>query len=255
MNNQKLILAIGFIMLGVIGYQGYLLSQRDASHEDTIIEKKIIKKDAPEININIDKTPPSKTVKNSTSSPAISNLTDEERHEVDQKNIEKSIQDVFKSIFASKEVQDGLTQFKTQAQEGMQELQKELENLPSKIESMQSELKDDPFFSQILGQLKGFGGKQLEDKGDHYYLKTNIPGGKESKVDIQTKGHFLTIMIDAKDKKTAQTANGKMMQSSSQSSTSSLVLPADALVEKLQTNYENGVLEITIPKITAKTSL
>ena len=255
MNNQKLILAIGFVLLGVIGYQGYLLSQKDTTSDETVIEKKIVKKDAPEININIDKTPTPKTSRSTTSSPTVSNLTDEERRDFDQKNIEKSIQDVFKSIFASKEVQDGLTQFKTQAQQGMQELQKELENLPSKIESMQSELKDDPFFSQILGQLKGFGGKQFEDKGDHYYLKTDIPGGKESKVDIQTKGHFLTIMIDAKDKKTTKTANGTMMQSSSQSSTSSLVLPADALVEKLQTNYENGVLEITIPKITAKTSL
>jgi HSP20 family molecular chaperone IbpA len=243
-------------LLGIIGYQGYLLSQKDTTDGDTVIEKKIVKKDAPEININIDKTPSPKTARNSsTSAPSVSNLTDEERRELDQKNIEKSIQDVFKSIFASKEVQDGLTQFKAQAQQGIQELQKELEELPSKIESMQSELKDDPFFSQILGQLKGFGGKQLEDKGDYYYLKTDVPGGKESKVDIQTKGHFLTIMIDSKDKKTTKSANGTMMQSSSQSSTSSLLLPSDAFVEKLQTNYENGILEITIPKITAKTSL
>ena len=255
MNNQKLILAVGFALLGVIGYQGYLLQQKDAPNTETIIEKKIVKKDAPEININIDKTPPTPTSQAQTQTSPPTNLTPEERHIQDKKNIEKSIQDVFRNIFASKEVQDGLSQFKQQAQVGMLELQKELENLPSKIDKMQNELKDDPFFSQVLGQLKGFGGKQLEDKGDHYYLKTEVLGGKESKIDIQTKGHFLTIMIEAKDKQTTTNANGTMQQSSSQSSSTSLMIPSDALVEKLQTNYENGILEITIPKITPKASL
>ncbi len=249
--NKNAILGIGFILLAIIGYQGYLLSQKDVPQEDAVIEKKIVKKNAPEITINIDKTKNEKEVR----TPQVSKLTDEERHIQDQKNIEKSIQDVFKSIFASKEVQDGLQQFKQQAQQGMVELQKELEELPSKIDNLQSELKDDPFFSQILGQLKGFGGKQLEDKGDYYYLKTTVAGGKESKVDIQTKGNFLTIMISAKNSQTNTTNGTTTTQSSSQSSKNVILLPADALVEKLQTNYENGILEITIPKLTAKTSL
>jgi len=253
--NKNIILGVGFVLVAIIGYQGYLLNQKDVAKTDTIIEKKIVKKDAPEININIDKTPDTKNPRATTQTPPTSHLTDKERHKQDQENIEKSIQDVFKSIFASKEVQDGISQFKQQAQEGMKELQKELENLPSKIDGLQSELKDDPFFSQILGQLKGFGGKQLEDKGDYYYLKTAIAGGKESKVDIKTKGNFLTIMISAKESKTTTTNNTTMSHSSSHSSKNVLLLPADALVEKLQTKYENGVLEITIPKLTAKTSL
>ncbi len=253
--NKNAILGIGFVLLAIIGYQGYLLSQKDTPQEDAVIEKKIVKKNAPEITINIDKTKNEKQVRTATQAPTVSKLTDDERRLQDQENIEKSIQDVFKSIFASKEVQDGLQQFKQQAEQGMKELQHELENLPSKIDSLQSELKDDPFFSQILGQLKGFSGKQLEDKGDYYYLKTTVVGGKESKVDIQTKGNFLTIMISAKEDKTTTKDNTTMHQSSSQSSKNVLLLPADALVEKLQTHYENGILEITIPKLTAKTSL
>ena len=254
MNNQKIILAIGFVLLGIIGYQGYLLSQKDTQTTPDIIEKKIIKKDAPEIHINIDNAP-TKTSKSLSQDPSVSPLSEDARHKQDQANIEKSIQDVFRNIFASKEVQDGISQFRQQAQVGMQELQKELEHLPEKIEKMQDELKDDPFFSQVLGQLKGFGGKQLEDKGDFYYMKMTVPGGKESKIDIQTKGHFLTIMIDAKNTQKTQTANGTMMQSSSQSSSSSIMIPSDALVEKLQTDYKDGILELTIPKITTKTSL
>jgi len=254
--NKNILLGVGFVLLAIIGYQGYLLNQKDAPETNAVIEKKIIKKDAPEITINIDKTPSEKTTRSTgTTTPALSNLTDEQRQIQDRENIEESIRGVFTSIFASKEVQDGISQFKQQAEVGMKQLQSELENLPAKIEGLQSELQDDPFFSQLLGQLKGFGGKQLEDMGDHYYLKTSIPGGKESKVDIQTKGNLLTIMIDAKNATTTTTANGTMSQSSSQSSKSMLMIPHDALVEKLQTNYENGILEITIPKLTAKTSL
>ncbi len=250
--NKNIILGVGFVLLAIIGYQGYLLSQKDTSSDKKVIEKKIVKKDAPEININIDKTP---AKAQSTQTPATANLTAQERQKVDQENIEKSIQDVFKSIFASKEVQDGLTQFKQQAQEGMKQLQSELQDLPSKIDGLQSQLKDDPFFSQILGQLKGFGGKQLEDKGDYYYLKTPVIGGKDSKIDIQTKGNFLTIMIEDKKNKTTTANHTTTSQSTSSSSKNVLLLPADALVEKLQTHYENGILEITIPKLTPKTSL
>jgi len=255
MNNQKLILSIGFVLLAIIGYQGYLLYQKDAPEKDAIIEKKIVKKDAPEITINIDKNPTKKTTKAANNAPAVSSLTPEERRQQDQENIEKSIQDVFKNIFASKEVQDGITQFKQQAQQGMQELQKELETLPGKIDGLQSQLKDDPFFSQVLGQLKGFGGKQLEDKGDYYYLKIDVAGGKEAKVDIQTKGNFLTIMISAKDASTTKKGNSTIQQSSSSNSKNVLMLPADALVEKLQTNYKDNILEITIPKVKAKANL
>lgn len=249
--NKNIILAIGFVLLAIIGYQGYLLSQQNTPTTDSIIEKKIIKKDAPEITINIDKRQNEKALR----APQVSNLTEQERHIQDQKNIEQSIQDVFKSIFASKEVQDGLHQFKQQAQQGMLELQKELEALPSKIDNLQSEFRNDPFFSQVLGQLKGFGGKQLEDKGNYYYMKTTVLGGEQSKVDIQTQGNFLTIMISAKSSQTNTNNGATTTQSSSQNSKNVILLPADALVEKLQTNYENGILEITIPKLTAKTSL
>jgi HSP20 family molecular chaperone IbpA len=258
MNNQKIILAIGFLLLSIIGYQGYLLYQKDSPKDPNVIEKKIVKKDAPEIHINIDKSDNTKTVRatvDTTTTPSTTQLSDTERREQDKEKIEKSIQEVFKSIFASKEVQEGISQFKQQAQTGMQELQKELENLPSKIDEMQNELKDDPFFSQILGQLKGFGGKQLEDKGDHYFLKMPIPGGKESKVNIQTKENYLTIAISAKDQHKSTSNNATIIQSTQQNSTEILLIPKDALIEKLQTSYDQGILTISIPKVKGSTSL
>lgn len=255
MQNQKLILTIGFILLAIIGYQGYLLYQKDAPQEEQIIEKKIVKKDAPEIHINIDKTPSTDTSSVDTQTPAKSNLSDEERAQLDQENIEQSIQNLFKSIFASKEVQDSISEIQKQAQEGFKELQAQLQDFPSQLDNLSKEMKSDPFFGQILGQLKNFSGKQLEDKGDYYYLQTAVAGGKESKIDIQTKGKFLTIMIEGKEEMTKETQSGTITQSSAQMRKEIIMIPSDALVEKLQTNYENGILEITIPKVKAKTNL
>jgi HSP20 family molecular chaperone IbpA len=242
-------------LLGIIGYQGYLLSQKDTTDGDTVIEKKIVKKDAPEININIDKSADEKKARSNQTAPTTAQLSDEERMKLDQERIEKSMQDLFKSIFSSKEVQDGIKEFKQQAELGMKQLQQELQELPKKIEGLQSELKDDPFFSQLLGQLKGFGTKQFSDKGDYYFLEKDVVGGKESKVDIQIKGHFLTIMIEAKNSQTKHTNQGTMKEHSVQKTQDIIMIPADALIEKLQTNYNHGTLEITIPKVKAKATL
>ncbi len=251
MNNPKVILSIGFLLLGIIGYQGYLLYQKDAPTEE-IIEKKIVKKDAPEIHINIDKTPSQKEKEISQST---SHLTPQERKDQDEERIEKSILEVFRSILASKEVQEGISEIKEKTTENIQELKEELKELPSKIESMQSEFKDDPFFSQVLGQIKGFGGKQFDDLGDYYHLKIDVPEGEKAKIDIQIKGHFLTVRIDAQKETKDTSIQATVIKQIQNHRSSSIIIPEDALAPKLQTHYENGILEITIPKITTKTSL
>ncbi len=254
MNNQKLILTIGFILLGIIGYQGYLLYQNDHTENKEVIEKKIVKKDAPEININIDQTAPAKVNKstqNMTNQQSSNNVTDEERRKLDEKRIEQSIQDVFKSIFASKDVQDGLKQFKQEAQRGLQQMQAELQALPQQLDNLSKEMKNDPMLGQIIAQLQGVAGKKLEDKGDHYYFKIAVPGGKDAKVDIKTRDNFLTLTMRAKSAKTTTTQSGTITQNSHTESQELIMIPADALIEKLQTHYQNGFLEITIPKIKA----
>jgi HSP20 family molecular chaperone IbpA len=246
MKNKNIILSIGFILLLVIAYQAYLLYQVNHPISNEKIKEIKMKNDEPQVTLNIGKT-------SSKNTRSISTLTQEQQIELDQKRIENSIQDLFKSIFASKEVQDGLTQFKAQAQMGLQELQKELQNLPKELDKLSLEMKDDPILSQLFQSLKGIKGGVFEDRGDYYFTKITLVDGKNSKVDISTDEHFLTILITNKKNQIKKMNNSTISQSSSSSSKNIIALPNDALVEKLQTKYENGILEITIPKIKAST--
>jgi HSP20 family molecular chaperone IbpA len=247
MNNKNITLGIGFILVAIIAYQGYLLYQKENPTTQKVTKKEIIKKDEPEINIKIG------SAKSPRNNPAqhLSNLSEDERIKLDQKRIEESIQDLFKTIFASKEVQDGLREFKAQAQTGLQELQKELQNLPKQLDQLSNQMQDDPFLSQLFEGLKGISGSSLEDRGDYYYTQIKLVDGKNSKIDISTNDNLLTISIGKKEQKTTKSKNGTITQTSLSSSKNIIALPQDALIEKLQTNYKDDILEITIPKIKA----
>jgi HSP20 family molecular chaperone IbpA len=247
MNNKNITLGIGFILVAIIAYQGYLLYQKENPTSQIATKTKIIKKDEPEVTINIASK---KTARNSTTNQ-LSSLTQQDRSNLDQKRIEDSIQDLFKSIFASKDVQDGLSEFKAQAQTGLAEIQKELENLPKQLDNLSNQMKDDPFLSQLFEGLKGISGSRLEDRGDHYYTQIKLVDGKNSKIDISTNDNLLTISVGKKEQKTTKSANGTITQQSFSNSKNIIALPQDALVEKLQTNYKDDILEITIPKIKA----
>ncbi len=253
MNNQKLILTIGFILLGIIGYQGYLLYQKENPSQVTTTQK-----DMPQITVKIDKQTAEKkdrSIPTTSSMPKATNLTQEERHKLDEERIEKSIQDLFKSIFASQEVQEGLKQFKEEAQRGIKEMQAQLQTLPQQLDNLTKQIQNDPFFSEIIGELQSLHTQQFEDRGDYYFFQTTVPGKKESKIDIQAQKKFLIITILSKEDKTKQTAQSKIVQSHTQSTREAILIPQDALIEKLQTRYEDGILQLIIPKVKAKAQL
>ncbi len=254
--NKNLIYFIITILVATIAFQSYLLYKRDnSSQNDLNITKEIIKKDEPKITINIDKTPLIMEKKEKrTHTPDIANNLTQEKKELNNsipsfnpEQIEKDISKVFTNIFGSKEMQEGVKQFKEQAEEGIKQLQQELQKLPQEFDKLSKELKNDPFFSQLLDGLKQTRELKLEDLGNSYYLKTEVPGGKDSTIDIKTKNNILTIIIIQKEE-----SNTTISQRRSQEV---VLLPEDAFVDHLKTNYENGILEVTIPKIKNKTQL
>ncbi len=237
--NKNLIYFIITILVATIAFQSYLLYKKDnESQNDLNITKDIIKKDEPKITINIDKTPLKVETQNEINE-SISNFKPDQ--------IEKDITKIFTDLFNSKEVKEGIKQFKEQAKEGIKQLQEELQTLPEEFDKLSKELKKDPFFSQLIEGLKNTKELKLEDLGDQYYLKTGVPGGKDSTVDIKTKNGILTIIIVQKEDNN-RTIEDRQTQDI-------VLLPEDAFIDHLKTNYENGILEIIIPKIKNKTQL
>ncbi|RUM67203.1 MAG: hypothetical protein DSZ06_01715 [Sulfurospirillum sp.] len=244
--NKNLVIGIGFILVGIIAYQGYLLYKKD--HPDleiSSIEKKTeVQKPKISVNIAPKKSPHPTSNQNIQTSSLQSNLSS------DEEKIKKSFENLLQSIFSSKEVQEGLAEFKIQAQEGFKQLQKELQNLPKQLDNLSNELKDDPIFSQFFQNIKNLTAKELEDKGDYYYTKFTLLDPKNSEVNIDADEKFLNISITTKIKQQIE-INGTITTKESTQQTKTIIsIPKDALVEKLQTSYKNGLLEIKIPKIT-----
>jgi HSP20 family molecular chaperone IbpA len=254
--NKNLIYFIITILVATIAFQSYLLYKKDnQAKNDLNITKEIIKKDEPKITINIDKTPLVVEKKEEKSNPheEVNNLTSKQKElndsipSLNPEQIEKDITKIFTDIFGSKEMKEGLKQFKEQAQEGIKQLQEGLQKLPQEFDKLSEELKKDPFFSQLIEGLKHTRELKLEDLGDSYYLKTEVPGGKSSTIDIKTKNSILTIVIMQKEDNNLTLEDRRSQEI--------VLLPEDAFIDHLKTNYENGILEITIPKIKNKTQL
>jgi HSP20 family molecular chaperone IbpA len=248
MGNKNIVLSIGFILVAIIAYLSYQLYKKEHQSSDRIIEKKIAKKDEPTINIKIDKTPSTKVSRSATTPTKTSqipnnssSLTEEEKIELQAKKVQEDMQELLKSIFASKEVQEGLKEFQKEAKESIKRLQEELENLPSKLDNLSNEMKKDPFFSEIIDQLQTSLSGSLKDMGDHYIYEMKISNGKDANIDITTKNNLLTIRVKSSKKSTTSQEKREIVRS--------FTIPRDAFVEKLGTKFENDILTITIPKV------
>jgi len=88
----------------------------------------------------------------------------------------------------------------------------------------------------------------LEDKGDSYELKMDIPGMDDQDIKIEIKDNYLNVIAKSEVKK--EKKEGKMIQQERHVGMvqRGMTLPKDADVDKYSSNYAQGVLTITIPK-------
>ena len=253
--NKNIITLIGFILVAIIGYQAYLLNK---SSDTPQIEAK---KEQPNITVNIEKKSIEKEVRE-LNQPK-SNLTPTTPHaqnQIDPKEmfdedlIKEDLSKLFKDIFGNPKLQEGIRngmkEMEEQLKEGIQEMEKGLGDLSGELDKLSQ---DDPFFKDLLSSFTGGLAQtnrlQFTDRGDDYYLKLDIPGGTESNIDIQSKANFLTLTITQKTTKDVQSKNSTLHSESMQKNQNVLLIPDDAFIDKLKTKYDNGVLEIIVPKI------
>ncbi len=241
--NKNIVTIIGFILVAIIGYQAYLLNK---SSDNPLFETK---KDQPNITVEIEKKTIEKEVRELNQPKA--NITPKEPEALnqldpkdmfDEETIKKDLGKLFSDIFGNPKlqqgIQQGLKEMEKQLKQGLKEMEKEF----GKFEELS---KNDDFFKDLLGNFPNSNRLKFTDRGDNYYLKLNIPDGKNANIDIKTKANLLTLTIT---QKTIQNSNSTHSESMSKNQ-NILLIPDDAFIDKLQTNYENGVLEITIPKV------
>lgn len=240
--NKNIVIAIGFLLVAVIGYQAYLLKQKSDSPE--------VKQ--PEITLNIEKKSVEEKVKElnnpSNESQMQNNLNADEMF--DEELIKKDLNKLFADIFGNPKLQEGIKegmeQMRKGLQEGLQEMQQNLGNLTTEFDKL---AQNDPFFKELFQGTVHANRLQFTDRGDDYYLKLDIPGGDESKIDITTKGNLLSLTISQKIIQETQNQNSTIKQESLKQHQNVILIPDDAFIDHLKTDYKEGVLEITLPKV------
>lgn len=89
---------------------------------------------------------------------------------------------------------------------------------------------------------------EMFEKEDRYVVKAELPGVKEEDVDVSVADDTLTIKGERKTENEVKEEDYHYCERSFGSFFRSIHLPGDADVKKIEANYEDGLLEISLPK-------
>ena len=243
--NKNLIAIIGMILVAIIGYQAYLLGKKDAQIKEKAPE--------PKITVSIDKNIiPRKKQTKAVTSQTTSHVTPQQEPLIDEKKLKSDLNKLFNDIFGNpkvkKEIQKNISQMQEQLQSGMQDFQKEMLQM---TQELQKASQNDDFLKGLFKNFNLPKMQQFSDKGDHYYLQTAVPGNAKSAVDVQVKRGFIRILINHVYHEDRQ-ENGIVIKKEVHNKQQVFIaIPKDADVQNLKTNYKDGLLEISIPKLKA----
>jgi len=131
------------------------------------------------------------------------------------------------------------------------EMFKHFERLQKEMDKVFEDFNKDMFrgFNSNLTQGINFSpSTDLEDKGDSYELKMNLPGMDDKDIKIEVKDNYLNVIAKSEVKK--EKKEDKMIQQERHVGMvqRGMTLPKDADADKYSSHYEKGVLTIKIPK-------
>ena len=86
------------------------------------------------------------------------------------------------------------------------------------------------------------------DREDRVMVKVELPGVDKDDIDISVVGDVLTIKGERKAEEEVKHEDYYCCERYRGSFRRTVQLPADVDTEKIEASYENGVLEITLPK-------
>jgi len=86
------------------------------------------------------------------------------------------------------------------------------------------------------------------EKGDKFVVKAEIPGMKEDDIHVSVEGDMLTIRGEKKTESEVKEEDYYHCERSYGSFLRSVALPSTVDASKIDADYEDGVLEVTLPK-------
>ena len=89
---------------------------------------------------------------------------------------------------------------------------------------------------------------EMYEKDNNFVVKAELPGVKKDDVDVSITGDTLTIRGQKKASKEVKEEDYYRCESHYGSFSRSITLPASVDAKKIEASYENGILEIHVPK-------
>ncbi|MGH2993378.1 MAG: Hsp20/alpha crystallin family protein [Solirubrobacterales bacterium] len=123
------------------------------------------------------------------------------------------------------------------------------------MDSLQSEV--DRVFDALFGTRPGNGNgaarrwvpaMDLAEDGEHLVLRADLPGLTEDDVEVEVKDGVLTVSGERKAQEKKEGEGFYRVERAFGSFSRSLSLPKGIDAEKVSAEFDNGVLEVRIPK-------
>ena len=90
---------------------------------------------------------------------------------------------------------------------------------------------------------------EVFEKEDRFLVKAELPGMKEEDIDVSAVGDTLTIKGERKAESEVKEEDYYCCERSYGSFFRSIALPSHVDAKKIEASYEDGVLEVSLPKI------
>ena len=134
----------------------------------------------------------------------------------------------------------------------MQRIQTQMDQL---FEEAMQQFHSDPFFRPLAEdkQLAAEPKVMLQDEKDHYVITADIPGTRAESIDVGLSGQLLTISAETLNKQQQSNDKGQVVKEESYISDfeQALTLPGPVTASGMHSDYHDGVLTVTIPKVTS----
>jgi len=90
---------------------------------------------------------------------------------------------------------------------------------------------------------------EVVEKEDKYVVKAELPGAKQEDIDVSVVGDMLTIKGEKRAETEVNEADYHCRECTYGSFYRSIGLPSNVNPEKIEASFDDGVLEVTLPKV------
>ena len=126
---------------------------------------------------------------------------------------------------------------------------RDMMRMQSEMESLYDQAFHD-FYTARFSNPPVTGSISLEEQGDDYVVKADIPGVQESDININLDGRLLSISAETSASKQQTDAKGQPIEQDRYASSfqEAFTLPGPVNATGMHSQYQDGMLTLTIPK-------